>query len=231
MLDVIQLLVDNSLLRQVGGPEAEEPRYRMLETVREYGLERLAASGEEERARQRHASHFLVLAERAEPELWGAVQRRWLDRLETDHDNLRAALAWLDQTGQAPLLARLAAALAPFWEYRTHLDEGRTWLSRALETARPFETPPAIRAKLLAGRGAGATRRGDYPRRARILRRRRRFGPIWASAGAWRASSPASARWPSTRGTTTCRSPSTASRWLSCASWGTPPGSPRSCST
>jgi predicted ATPase/DNA-binding SARP family transcriptional activator len=93
VLDGLASLVDNSLLRQVDLEEGE-PRFAMLETIREYGLERLEASGEAPALRRRHAEHYLALAEDAEPKLRGAEQAEWLARLEQEHDNLRAALAW-----------------------------------------------------------------------------------------------------------------------------------------
>ena len=92
-MEGVTSLVDQSLLRPVDGP-ADEPRYLMLETVREYARERLEASGEADDIRRRHAAWFLALAETAEPELVGPAQERWLDRLEDEHPNLRAALAW-----------------------------------------------------------------------------------------------------------------------------------------
>src|SRR5262249_49627885 len=92
VLDGIASLADKSLLRQ-DDPDGE-PRLRMLETILEYGLERLVERGESDRARQQHAAHFLALAEQAEPGLWSAGQAVWLERLETEHDNLRAALDW-----------------------------------------------------------------------------------------------------------------------------------------
>src|SRR5262249_11666758 len=93
VLDGITSLVEQSLLPPVAGPEAE-PRYQMMETVRGYGLERLEEGGETEEIGRRHAAHFLALAEAAEPGLVGPAQVGWLDRLEAEHPNLRAALTW-----------------------------------------------------------------------------------------------------------------------------------------
>ena len=98
-LERIASLVDKSLVRWEAGADGE-PRYLMLETVREYGLEQLAASGDETDARDRHAAWCLALAVQAEPELIGAEQRRWSERLDVEHANLRAALAWLGVRGR-----------------------------------------------------------------------------------------------------------------------------------
>ena len=143
-------LVDKSLLRRqdeahVGGPA---PRLAMLETLREYGLERLAEHGEEEAARQRHATHYLALAEAAEPALSGPDAEVWGPRLERDHDNLRASLRWGLDRGDGAIGLRCAAALWRFWSARGHLGEGRRWLREAL--AIPGEA--AARGKALAGR-------------------------------------------------------------------------------
>jgi DNA-binding CsgD family transcriptional regulator/tetratricopeptide (TPR) repeat protein len=119
------------LLRQEGGNN--EPRFRMLETIREFAQERLVASGEEASVRHAHAAWFLTLAEAAESWTWGgATQKRWLDRLEVELPNLRTALAWFDQAGDADAVARLAAALGWYWHLRSHRAEGRAWLERAL---------------------------------------------------------------------------------------------------
>jgi DNA-binding CsgD family transcriptional regulator len=124
-------LVDNSLLHQEGGDD--HPRFRMLETVREFAEERLVASGEEAPSRRAHAAWFLTLAEAAESWTWGeATQKQWLDRLEVELPNLRAALAWFDQAGDAEAVARLTASLGVYWHVRSHRAEGCAWLERAL---------------------------------------------------------------------------------------------------
>lgn len=159
VLDLITSLVDKSLLvskEQAGG----ETRFRMLETVREYALESLAASNEAEAMRRRHADYFLALGEAAEPHLQSEQAVEWLNRLEDEHDNLRDALRWSLENDQ-PLAARLAAAIRFFWIYHTHLTEGRKWLKAAFERSSRF-VPAVIRFKLLFGLGQAARMQGDY---------------------------------------------------------------------
>ncbi len=139
--------MDQSLLREEEGPGGE-PRYAMLETVREYGLERLAASGEADSVRDRHAAWCLALAERGEIATWGGPeQTRWLDRLEAELPNLRAALAWCEGIDDPQPGLGLSGALAALWFHRSHRAEGRAWLERAL--ARAGEVPSTARAKAL----------------------------------------------------------------------------------
>jgi non-specific serine/threonine protein kinase len=135
-LDGIASLVDKSLLRRMDGP-GYGPRFAMLETVREYALERLAASGEGEATRARHAAWCLDVAERgfAALVLGRSLEPDWLDRFEAEHGNLRAALDWLDRSKDDARFARLAGVLGPFWFFRGHLAEGRRWLERALPRA------------------------------------------------------------------------------------------------
>ncbi|MDP8957741.1 MAG: tetratricopeptide repeat protein, partial [Actinomycetota bacterium] len=155
VLDGLALLVDQSLLRQ---QEAEgEPRFLMLETIREFALERLEQRGEAEEMRRRHAQAFLALAEEAEPRLTSLEQRPWLDRLAHDHDNLRAALSW-SMGHDAETAYRLAAALWRFWQMRGHLHEAR----QRLEDLLALEAPgPALRARGLEAAGGVAYWQGD----------------------------------------------------------------------
>jgi predicted ATPase/DNA-binding CsgD family transcriptional regulator len=131
VFDALDSLLTKSLLVPQGG-DTPEPRFRMLETIREYALERLAASGEAEAVRRSHADYFLALAERAEPELTGADEDVWLDRLEAEHDNLRAAASWFDARAAAEDGLRLAGAVWRFWWMRGHMREGRQRLKTAL---------------------------------------------------------------------------------------------------
>jgi predicted ATPase/DNA-binding CsgD family transcriptional regulator len=161
VLEYVASLVDKSLLSPAAGVD-DEPRFAMLETIREFGLERLAASGEEDAVRRWHTEYFVSLGERAEPALPGAPVA-WLKRFDADHDNLRAALAWMETTNHGTELLQLTGVLAFFWYYRGHLSEGARWLERALELA-PDSAPPAIRARALTGAGLLAHVRGDADR-------------------------------------------------------------------
>jgi non-specific serine/threonine protein kinase len=159
-LDLLASLLDKSLLRRLDG-DGEEPRFGMLETIREFGLERLAAAGEDTTARQEHAAYVLGLAERA----WPAFRQRagqeiWLDRLEAERGNLRAALVWLDDCGDSVSLLHLAGALSWFWYIRGPLGEGRAWLERALED-QPADLMDAARARAMVGAGLLAHYQGD----------------------------------------------------------------------
>jgi predicted ATPase len=151
-LDSLQALVDKSLLRHT------DDRYLMLETIREYASERLEDSGEANELRRRHAQHFLALAEEAEPNLQGSPKKEWLERLAREHDNLRAALDWLEASGESELGLRLAGAVSPFWYLRGHLAEGRRRLESAL---RSDDRPTAARAKALNAASAMAAVGGD----------------------------------------------------------------------
>jgi len=150
-LDGLTSLVDKSLIRRAE-PPGRPARFSMLETIREFGLERLEASGDLEPTRRRHAEHFLGLAAEAEPHLGGHDQGRWLDRCEQEHANLRAALGWAVAQGQAGPAQAAAGALWRFWQQRGHLTEGRQWLDETL--AMPSDAGPTpARAKALTGAG------------------------------------------------------------------------------
>ncbi len=161
VLDGLLSLVDKSLLRQQESAEGE-PRFSMLQLLREFGLEALATTGETELTRQAHAAYYLVLAEEAEPELRRAQQAVWLDRLEVEHDNLRAALLWSLEREKAETGLRLAGALRWFWIWRSYFSEGRKWLKSILELAGEFESTH-LHAKALAGTSGLAWMQGDYP--------------------------------------------------------------------
>jgi predicted ATPase/DNA-binding CsgD family transcriptional regulator len=163
MFDGITSLIDKSLLQQSEqvGDGGEEPRFMMLETIREYGLECVATSGEREVTQEAHAMFYLRLAETAEPELRGPQQAAWFQRLEREHDNFRAALNFLLEREQEEMALRLGSALYWFWFVRHHSREGWTFLEQAL--ARSKACTVAVRAKALwaAGNLAGS---GDVDR-------------------------------------------------------------------
>lgn len=168
-LELLSGLVDKSLVVPEAGARAGHARYRMLEFVRQYAREKLEENagetpvvpGEADEARRRHALWCLKLAEEAEVGLRGPAQRGWLERLEREHPNLRAALSWALGGGDAALGLKLAAGLWPFWETHGHLVEGRRWLKKALAGSIP-EQIPGVRAKALNGAGYMALFQGDY---------------------------------------------------------------------
>jgi non-specific serine/threonine protein kinase len=162
LLDALESLADKSLVRRT--TVAGEARFLMLETLREYAQERLAASGEAERFRQQHAASYLALAVGAEAKLGGSELAVWLDRLEREHDNLRAALRWFAEREAAPSSLRLAGALWRFWELHGHFAEGRAWLEQALAIGAGADA--AWRAKALAGLGTIAWGQGDHEQAA-----------------------------------------------------------------
>jgi non-specific serine/threonine protein kinase len=186
VLDGLASLVAKSLVVSIEAVDGE-PRYTLLETVREFGLERLEASGEEDEIRRRHAVCFLALAERAKP----VLQRRdpefgpVVGRLEAGYPNLRAALVWLATEGTADQFLRLAAALHGFWYFRGYRAEGREWLERALAAAAvaPVPVAPSLRAEVLGYVGALAQNAGDEARGVRLLEE---AAALAAAAGAWR---------------------------------------------
>jgi len=148
MLDHVESLLDKSLLLQVG-QEGEEPRLTMLETIREYGLERLQESGEAETIQWAHAVYYLALAEEAEPQLQGAQQAVWLERLDKEYENLRAALQWLVGREEKEMALRLAGALMRLCYVRGYLSEGRQWLERAC--IQKGEVAVSVQIKVLVG--------------------------------------------------------------------------------
>ena len=158
--DVVRLagLADRNLL-MVADLHDAEPRYRMLETVREYAAGLLAADpAEAARVRRRHAEHYLALAEASEPQLTREAQDQWLAILAAEYDNLRAALSWCRDEPAPELCARLAAALTPYWLERSQWSECRLWLDAA---ARSGQLPPLLHARILNGRCYLETWAGD----------------------------------------------------------------------
>lgn len=160
VLSAMTSLVDKSLLRQDEGQGNLETRFSMLESVREYALERLAEAGETQRLHARHAEYFLAFAEHAEAGLIGAHQAGWLASVQQEHDNLRAALQWLTKHGPADHGLRMAAALRRFWRARGYLREGRQQLAALLALPEAGGSP--ARAKALHAAGWLAREQGDY---------------------------------------------------------------------
>jgi len=165
VLNTLSALLDNSLI-QSSEQGAEEPRFLMLQIVREFGLERLTASGELETTRVAHARYFLALAEQAEPELVGPNQAQWVARLEHEHDNLREALEWalekaIDEHAaeRREIGLRLSAALKEFWIKHGHYREARTFLERALALSEGTST--SLRARVLRAIASVADVQGD----------------------------------------------------------------------
>jgi predicted ATPase len=163
-LDILEgmgSLVDESLLRQAedaGG----EPRYTLLETVREFSLDRLTVSGEERLIRSRHAAYFAGLAESLQPDIDGPEQVRTAAALGAEQDNLRAAIAWAIEQLDAETALRLTGNLWGFWLVRSRQTEGRDWLERSL--AVPGDAPPNTRLEALFAAGMFARQQGDYGR-------------------------------------------------------------------
>jgi predicted ATPase/class 3 adenylate cyclase len=154
-LDTLQSLLDKSLVRR-----REHERFWMLETIREYAAERLHESGDVDELRRRHAEYFLALAEEAEPYA-RETDAAWLDRLDQEADNLRAALDWLEASGESQLVLRLAGALMDFWGAKGHLTEGRRRLEDALAAD---ERPTHARAKALLAASDLSVGHGDAAR-------------------------------------------------------------------
>jgi len=162
-LEGVASLTNKSLLRQMAtGPE--EPRFFMLETIREFAGERLDEQPDAEEIGRRHAGFFLDRAERAEPELTGPDQPRWLDALEADHDNLRAAIAWAAEH-DLDVGLRMGGALWRFWQFRGHLREAAERLEGLLERSGPWDQE--ARAKALEGAGGVTYWMGDFARARR----------------------------------------------------------------
>jgi predicted ATPase/class 3 adenylate cyclase len=178
--DTLQSLLDKSLVRR----RATElgPRYWMLEMIREYADERLEASGEAGDVRRRHTDHFIAVAEEASAHL-KADPKVWLDRLEADHDNLRAVLDRLESAGDTQLALQLAGALYRYWYMRGHLTEGWRILDRLL---RADDRPTPARARALLGATAIATNLSDpataRPRAEEALALNRDLGDAWGAA-------------------------------------------------
>jgi predicted ATPase len=161
VLDLLSGLVEKSLVMAEPTPEGGV-RYKKLEPVRQYALEKLEHCGESEAAKRTHAEYFLALAEEAEPELFGPQEAEWFDRLEVEHDNFRAVLSWTIEQGETETALRLAAALWILWFARGYIGEGQRWLEQALTRDGPAST--AARAKALEALAWLAGTREDMDR-------------------------------------------------------------------
>lgn len=161
VLTGIESLLDKSLLRQ-DWIQDHEPRFIMLETILEYARERLEESSEADEVRRLHAEYYLALAEATNPQLAGTEQKLWSDRLEREHDNLRAALQWSQlSSGGVEVGLRMLAALVLFWEMHSHFTEGREWVTRYLARAEAAK-PTVHKAQALLGTGRLAVSQDDY---------------------------------------------------------------------
>lgn len=158
LIDIVSSLIDKSLLTQKETADGE-PRFRMLEVVRDFALEMLEAGGRLDETRRRHAEFFVNLGVTAEPLLQGPQSEIWLARLKEEHDNLRAAMDWCLKN-EPEMAIRLAVAVRNYWLVHSHLTEGFGWLKAASESG--FDPPPELKFKLLNGLGLLARFRGDF---------------------------------------------------------------------
>ncbi|MDQ3928599.1 MAG: helix-turn-helix domain-containing protein, partial [Chloroflexota bacterium] len=172
----LESLVDRHLLQYVlGSRQGEGPRFEMLETIREYAWEQLRESGEDEALRRAHAEYFGSLTEQARRELYGPGQGSWFDRLEMEHDNLRAALDWSHAAGaDADLGLPIAATLGWFWEVRAYYSEGRERLTRILSTTED-STPNTARARALCAAARLEVMLKDFTAAKRLAEESLRF--------------------------------------------------------
>jgi predicted ATPase/DNA-binding SARP family transcriptional activator len=166
VLDLLSHLVDKSIV--VVEHQEDITRYRLLETIRQYAWEKLSESGELEQQRSRHLAFFLHWAAEAEPKLRSAEQLIWLQRLKTEHDNLRAALQWAQETGEVETMLRLTGALFWFWVLHSYLGEGRGWLEQAL-AAGEVSVPTSVRAQAFYGAAYLARVQGDFAGARRLV--------------------------------------------------------------
>ena len=211
-MDGIASLVDKSLLQHLGPVDEDEaePYIQMLETIREYGHEALNTHGDDAYARVAHADYYCLVAEEAEPALQGPQLVTWLERLEREHDNLRAVLHWALESGQSETALRLATALERFWVIRGYRHEGLAFLESAL--AASAEGVTVVRAKALLAAARLAFGQSDYHRGELLARESlalfRELGDKWGIAlaldrlgmAAWRQGDFATAREPMEEG-------------------------------
>ncbi|HZQ36416.1 MAG TPA: tetratricopeptide repeat protein, partial [Dehalococcoidia bacterium] len=166
MLGTLGALVDKSLV--VADTTAETARYHLLESIREYGFEQLAAAVERDQVGRRHFQFYAALAEAAAAELRGTAQLAWLRRLEVEHNNLRTALQWAVEHQELEAALGLARALAPHWDSRGHLSEGRRWLESLLEM-QTAACPPKLHAQALLAAGRLAHRQNQLEQAVALL--------------------------------------------------------------
>ena len=184
VVDLLGRLVDKSLCLTDG--QGSDPRYRLLETIRQYGVEKLTDTPEGQAVRDRHRDFYLGFAEDAEPRLKGPEQVSWLKRLEMDHDNLRAALRWsLDRDDREPAL-RLGSALSLFWDTHGYVREGREWLDELLARARELPTSavtPVSRRALAKVLDAAAYTRARWSEFAKVIGFQAEALAVWRELG------------------------------------------------
>jgi predicted ATPase len=162
VLELLSGLVEKSLVIAELTAESGAVRYRLLDPIRQYALEKLEQSGETENVKRAHAEYFLALAEEAEPELIGPREAEWFQRLEEELDNVRAAFSWVSEHGEAELCLRLTGALMSFWLTEGHYGEGRGWIEGALTQEGP--TSALARAKALGAASLLASEQNDNAR-------------------------------------------------------------------
>ena len=162
VINLLGQLINKSLVTVGARSEDSETatRYGMLQTIREYALEKLDESGEAEPVHQHHRDYFVEFAEQAEPKLKGAQQLEWINHLDVEYDNLQAALHWSKESGDAETTLRLAGTLVLFWTRRSYLSEGRAWLEQALDAV--VSVTPSTQAKALYGAATLARAQGDF---------------------------------------------------------------------
>jgi predicted ATPase len=177
LLETMASLVDKSLVRQEESAEIE-PRFSMLETIREYAMERLEENGEIAEIRRSHAAFYLSLVEAAEPELSGPGQVEWFKRLEAEHDNLRASLRWSLQSDSGETALRMERVLWRFWEVHGHVGEGLQWIEEALAAGK--DVPADLRAAAFYGGSRLTWLRGNYAQTQRWAEESLR---LWSELG------------------------------------------------
>ena len=202
VLDLLGALVDKSLVVARTGTDGAM-RYWMLETIRQYAREKLEESGEAGETRGRHAAFFLALAEEAEPELSGTQQGLWVERLEGEHDNLRAALSWVLEREEGELGLRFGGALWRFWTARGYISEGLGWLESVLASSGPRVAPPRVKA--LEGMGWQFQALGDMNEPGQHTKRCSGCPGSWATRGTSRPPSTAWVQWRRNKATTSGR--------------------------